>query len=474
MSKSTRNKIIIALVIIALLAFAVFYFWSRNNDKQTNDGGFSSGSGGGSQSQSVFESFLSLVGLKEKDKNSNGTTTDGTGNIFPSGNNSSNNDDTDTATDIDFGFSSSASDISQGSSSSSVFEAELPILRQISDSPVAGGISFKRNDFTIIRFVDRGTGHIFETNDRSLENTMISNTTIPKVPEAVWTQNGQTVVLRYLDENNGILSFSANILTATTSQDVSKNKKSAFLPSNIEQLSANPSGDKIFYLINDAEGSVGSVSEVNGSKKKIIFQSPIKEWLISWTNDKIITLVTKPSFNVPGHLFFLNVKTGVMDKIMTGVNGLTALVSDNAKNILYSESVGSSVKLKYRNLANGDDKDLSFKTLPEKCVWSKIEAFVAYCAVSTAIPNGEYPDGWYQGLISFTDSVWKVNAKTGSSELVFDIQKETGNDIDIMNPFLSDEDEYLFFMNRKDLTLWSLAVKKQLSAKNFSEDSDSF
>lgn len=461
MKKSTRNKIIIIVTIIAFLALVLFYFWSRNGTKNPNEG---------AQSQSIFESILSFVGLKEDNKNSNATTTDGTGDFFSS----ENNGDGDNDTDIDFGFSSSSSDDFQGSSSSFAFEAELPILRQISDSPVAGGISFKRNDFTIVRFVDRGTGHIFETNDQSLENTMISNTTIPKVPEAVWTPNGQTVALRYLDENDDILSFSANILTATTSQDISKNAKSAFLPSNIEQLSVNPSGDKIFYLINDADGSVGSVSEVNGLKKKIIFQSPIKEWLTSWTNDKTITLVAKPSFNVPGHLFFLNVKTGVTDKIMTGINGLTALVSDNAKNILYSESVGGSVKLKYRNLANNNDSDLSFKTLPEKCVWSRIEEFVTYCAVPLAIPSGEYPDGWYQGLVSFTDSVWKVDVKTGSSELVMDIQRETGNDIDIMNPFLSDGDDYLLFMNKKDLTLWSLAVKKQLFSKNLSENSDSF
>lgn len=451
MKKSTRNKIIIILAVISLLVFVLFYFWSQNGTKSPSDG---------SQNQSVFELVLSFVGLKESNKNSDATTTDGTGGFFSS----KNNGDGDDSTDIDFGFSSSSSE----------FEAELPILRRISDSPVAGGISFKRNDFTIIRFVDRGTGHIFETNDQSLENIMISNTTIPKVPEAVWTRNGQTVIFRYLDENNDILSFSANILTATTSQDVSKNAKSAFLPSSIEQLSANPTGDKIFYLINNVEGSVGSVSEVNGLKKKIIFQSPIKEWLTSWTNDKTITLVAKSSANVPGHMFFLNVKTGVTDKIMTGINGLTSLVSDNAKNILYSESVGGSIELKYRNIANGNDGDLSFKTLPEKCVWSRIEEFVAYCAVPEAIPSGEYPDIWYQGLMSFTDSVWKVNVKTGFSELVMDIQRETGNDIDIMNPFLSDDDDYLLFMNKKDLTFWSLAVKKQLSNKNLSGNSDSF
>lgn len=421
MNKSTKNKIIIsALIIITLLTSAFFYFW-RKYAKQTVP------------KQAVEDPSYP----------------------FPSANNigGANQD-----------FPPSAGDASQ---SSSVSEAELPILRQISNSPVAGGVSFKKNDFTVIRFVDRGTGHIYETNDRSLGNTTVSNTTIPKVPESVWSQNGQTVIMRYLNENNSILSFSANLITATTSQDISKNPKSVFLPSNIEQLSVSPSGDKILYLINDADGTIGSISNIDDSQKRWIFQSPIKEWLASWPESETITLATKPSSNAPGYLFFLNSKTGSTSKIISGVNGLTALINGTAKNILYSESVSGSFKLKYRNLINNDDKELSFKTLPEKCVWSRTEEFVAYCAVPKTIINGDYPDFWYQGLISFTDSVWKVDTKTDSSELVFDIQKETGNTIDIMNPFLSEDDEYLFFINKKDLTFWSLALKKQMNASPF-------
>jgi len=163
---------------------------------------------------------------------------------------------------------------------------------------------------------------------------------------------------------------------------------------------------------------------------------------------------------VAGYLFFLNEKTGDDSKILSGINGLTALVNKTAKNILYSESVDDSIRLHYYDLKNNLSKTLSFKTLPEKCVWSKIEELTIYCAVPKTIEDGEYPDSWYQGSMSFNDSVWKIDLKTSSSELVYNLQKESGKEFDIADPFLSGDDEYLFFTNKKDLTFWSLSLKK--------------
>ena len=152
---------------------------------------------------------------------------------------------------------------------------------------------------------------------------------------------------------------------------------------------------------------------------------------------------------------------------MSGINGLTSLVDGTAKNILYSESFDGSIRLNYYDLKSSLNKTLSFKTLPEKCVWSKTEEFVVYCAIPKTIESGEYPDSWYQGLISFNDSVWRVNIKTNSSELVFDFGKEGSNKFDVIDPFLSGDDEYLFFTNKKDLTFWSLSLKKQDRQNNF-------
>lgn len=417
MNQYSKNKIIIAIIIILILVSGLYYFW-RTKTKQITTG---------QTSENPSDSFpLGDIGGN------------GTGNTQ---------------------FSSSTQN---GSNQSAMGDdAGMPTLRQISDKPVAGGIAFKNGSSTIIRYVERGTGHIVETTDNSFEFVKISNTTIPKVPQVTWSPNGQSVVMRYMKEGTEIISsFSANIVKATTSQDVSKNPKSAFLPSDITQLSINPTGDKIFYLINNENGAEGVISNTDGSQKKQIFKSPATEWLTSWPNKETIVLTTKPSSNVAGYLFFLNQKTGESNKILSGINGLTALVSSTTKNILYSESADNSIKLKYYNLKTGDTGTFSFKTLPEKCVWSKVEEFIIYCAVPKTMSGSEYPDSWYQGLARFNDGIWKINVKNKLSELILDLQKENGNEFDITEPFLSDNDEYLFFINKKDLTLWSLSLKK--------------
>ena len=428
MNKSTKNKIIILLITVMLLTAGLFYFWNKYIKRGTP-----------------------------------GQTIENLDDSFPFGSGSSK----------DTQFPSSASN--RGEQGSIGDEAEMPILRQISDKPIAGGIAFNNGDATTIRYVERGTGHIVETTSDSFESNKVSNTTIPKVPQAIWSSGGQSVIMRYLKEGTeSIYSFSADIVKATTTQDVSKNPKSAFLPLNIAQMSINPSGDRIFYLTKDESGSIGAISNTDGSKKSRSFQFTITEWLASWPNKDIIVLATKPSSVAAGYLFFLNEKTGGSDKILSGINGLTALVSSTTKNILYSESADGSIKLNYYNLKNNQNKTLSFKTLPEKCVWSKIEELTVYCAVPKTIEDGEYPDSWYQGFMSFNDNIWKIDLKTNSSELVYNLQKESGEEFDIVDPFLSDNDEYLLFTNKKDLTFWSLSLKKQQLNKNQSKNSGYF
>lgn len=411
----SKNKILILILTTLILATGLFYFWikyikktapARTSDTTTDIFPFDSGAGQGSQ------------------------------------------------------FSSSAP---YGDNQSSFGDSvDMPTLRQISDKPTAGGVAFNNGSTTIIRYVERGTGHIIETTTESFESRKISNTTIPKVSQAIWSPGGQSVIMRYTkDGSDNIFSFSADIVKATTTQDVSKNSKSVFLPSNITQVSVNPSGDTIFYLTKDSGGATGYISNINDSKKSQIFKSPITEWLVSWTNKEIISLATKPSYTATGYLFFLNKKTGVNNKILGGINGLTALVSSTTKNILYSESDDDLIKLHSYNLKNNKNNTLSFKTLPEKCVWSKIEEFIVYCAVPQTLIRGEYPDDWYQGLISFNDTLWKINLKTNSSEPIYNPKKESDKEFDIVDSFLSDNDDYLFFINKKDLTFWSLSIKKQ-------------
>ncbi|HVY54354.1 MAG TPA: hypothetical protein VHC46_01210, partial [Thermodesulfobacteriota bacterium] len=104
-------------------------------------------------------------------------------------------------------------------------------LRRISTVPTAGAVAFDVGSSTIIRYVERATGHVIETGSDSSSSDQISNITIPKIREALWATNGQNVVLRYLKDNEGtIRTFLGRISTTT------KTIEGTFLADDIENI----------------------------------------------------------------------------------------------------------------------------------------------------------------------------------------------------------------------------------------------
>ena len=69
---------------------------------------------------------------------------------------------------------------------------------------------------------------------------------------------------------------------------------------------------------------------------------------------------------------------------------------------------------------------LGLKTLPEKCIFNKFGSAL-YCAVPKQVPAEEYPDSWYQGVVSFDDNgtadikrIEGNNSPTRSSNSVYE------------------------------------------------------
>jgi hypothetical protein len=95
--------------------------------------------------------------------------------------------------------------------------------------------------------------------------------------------------------------------------------------------------------------------------------------------------------------------------------------------------------------------EFSLKTLPEKCIWSEVDVNKIYCAVPKNLPTANYPDDWYKGLVSFDDNLWQIDTLTGETTLLLN---QFG--FDIINIFKTKNEDFLFFQNKKDGTLWSL------------------
>jgi len=340
-----------------------------------------------------------------------------------------------------------------------------PKLRQISNSSTAGAIVFKSDLNTdnatttysyTVRYMDRATGHIYETSVDEISPKRISNTTIPKVYEVFFEEKGESLVLRYLNDNKEIESYYADIIKEENKEEGFL--EGLFLQKDIYEISVSFDKNRVFYLSKTKNGVTGIKSDFDGKNKTQIFNFTFTEWLTQWANDKYIYITTKPTQSVEGYMYSLGVKNGTMEKIFGGINGLTTLASNSGDTVLYSESSNSGFLTGVYGVESKGFERISLTTLPEKCVWSN-DNITVYCGVPVDFSRGEYPDEWYQGLVSFTDSMWKINTETGAFDFLIDPFEKNDVKIDAIKLFLSEDEKYLFFTNKKDMTLWVLNLE---------------
>jgi len=344
-------------------------------------------------------------------------------------------------------------------------DEDIPAYRKISFNPVAGAVWIPDTNSTtssgIVRYSERATGHIFDANLDSETQRRISNTTVPKLYEVVWNNEGSAFVARYLapDQIDTIESF-LGILTFENPTSTEATLEGRFLPTNTIAVDTSPNGSEVFYLRNtSSEGSRGIIEPIDRPQKtRIVFNSEFKEWLVEWVANSHIAFTTKPSGSVGGHMYLFNTAQETFDRILGDVVGLTTKVHRDTNRVLFSESEGRDVELFILNRANSTRESLPNETFADKCVWSVVDTVIVYCAVPDQIPQGIYPDDWYQGKVSFNDSIWKINTETLGGELILTPRSYQEPPIDAINLFLSSNDSHLFFTNKKDSSLWSLEL----------------
>ncbi len=334
-------------------------------------------------------------------------------------------------------------------------------LFQVYKNPTSGSVFFvNKSGQEALRFVDRGNGNVYEyvPASNSGESVRITNTTVPKIQEALWSAAGSAVLFRYLDgDTDHIATFDAKIVaTSTGSLGMITG---TFLASDILQAAANPKGDKLFSFFEKkgGAGSYGVLSNFDGSGKKQVFDSPVALWNVSWPKENILAFTTKPTYKDDGFLFFFNPTTSSFDKILGGLPGLSALANQATDRIAYSMTNNGSFYLDIYDVKNKATKDIRISTLADKCAWDPTDSTVLYCAIPQTIPNANYPDSWYDGTVSFSDSLWRINTDADEAERVYQTSESDGR-IDAMNLAISPSGQYVSFINKNDLSFWLLSL----------------
>ena len=334
-------------------------------------------------------------------------------------------------------------------------------IRMLSQIPVAGFGLSETSSTTGVRYLERASGNVYEIGPEEAKARRITNTTIPRIYEALFTLNGGGVIIRYLrDDNKTIETYSASIPVIAQSPgqtgDQAKELKGIFFPQNIPTISVSPDGKKIFYIVGFGGGSLGFVSDPLNGNRQQIFNSPLAEWLSSWQQEKTITLSTKPSGGIPGYSFSLTPATKAFEKVAHGP-GITTRLSPNGNLMLFGDAGETGITLAVYDIKNEKIISLGVRTLPEKCDWATDSSKI-YCAVPINIPLIKLPDAWYQGQFFFSDRIWLINPTDGASAMLFDLAQETGKRIDAINLLVSKNESNLFFINKADQSLWSIKL----------------
>ena len=334
----------------------------------------------------------------------------------------------------------------------------LPRLYQLHKIPVSGVTFYETGKNETLaqnaRYIERSLGHIYQTSVATYKESRLTNETHPRVIEALWGNNGQSLVLRSLDQGLEE-SITSTLLDITDpSKPVEHN-----LPDSIPFMATSEDGSNtLFYLENGYNLAVGSIASLQGKDSTKVFRSSFTEWLPQFPNKNLVTLTTRPSAKIPGYLFFLNPSTKTVQKILTNVTGLTTLTNGDGKLVAYSETNDGAPKLSVYNVSQKDSSALPFWTLSEKCVWGKANNKVIYCAVPKNSQDVDFPDAWYQGAVVFSDEIWKFNTETGLSTRLLSLEDPETPRLDMQNLTISSDDAYILFMNKITGTPWIFRI----------------
>jgi hypothetical protein len=423
---------IIAIVIIAILGIAAYFLFYLNRPAPAGNSGANQSGG----SFNPFGSNGSGANNGTGSQNTNGT----------SGNNT-------------------------GSNVNNAQTFQWPKIREIWQTPIGGFIASSTASSTFVRFVDRGTGFIYDMNVASATPVQISNTTVPLVYQSYWGSNAMSGIFRYIKEgSDDITNFYVKLnrtavpvtsASATPVQNAFSQTpfalRGSYFPGNIIDAAISPKGTQIFTIESVDGNGVGFISNLDGSASTQIFSTPLTQVRAYWPTAGTVMMATKASANSEGYLYSINVKTGAKSEILGSESGLSVLPNSTGQFVAYSDlsSSGSLVTSLY-NVKTGSSQDLPFVTLADKCVWSRVNPLDLFCAVPAQIPTGTYPDDWYKGTDSPTDKLLEIDTDTGTVHQISDLIQDAKTSIDAESLSLDPHERYLYFINKKDLSLWSV------------------
>lgn len=331
--------------------------------------------------------------------------------------------------------------------------------------PTAGyRIDKKNSGDWEVRVVEQGQGSRYIISVNPYSNTRVATGEITKVKSAEIFANG-SVLLLYESESGESIVRSAFVQFIPNEN----NSQIQTFEDNIRVATNNK--NLLFFTKKIGDSLTGLVVDINNpSNTKVVWESGFSSWIPRWGRNSLISIQTPTSKIARGYIYlldpdgklptnrFLNLKSG----------GGAFIDTESGYFVLHSIEEDDFVGKTIITNQAGTEKINIPTTLPEKC-----DGFnaVFICAVPDSVPSETlsgyqtiFPDSWYQGDLTLSDSILLIDAETGKKEILLSsLQKDfkdlTENSaIDAINLKISDDGKLLFFINKLDGSLWVLRI----------------
>ncbi|MBU0749890.1 hypothetical protein KKH15_00010 [Patescibacteria group bacterium] len=322
------------------------------------------------------------------------------------------------------------------------FGIKIPIEEAVSENTGSTTPEVVYRDDTEIRYIERASGNVysFVLHDRTL--TRLGNRTLPGIQRAAWVADGTRAFVQYLNTDTAIDTVETYSLPANGDGGY-------FLEEGLDQIDVL--GSTLVTLLSNASGSVATTAEIDGSAPRTLFSTPLSSIQLHLSSGSYVA-ATKASSALDGYAFLVSPTSGAFTRILGPLRGLSVLPSPTGTKILYSYVSQGAVRMSLFDTATRSSIVLPLSTLSEKCAWSSDEAFI-YCAIPSSF-TGTLPDDWYQGAVSTSDRLWRIDLTARLATLLIDPAEAAEVSIDAVGVTVDANSDSVTFTNRKDGSLW--------------------
>jgi hypothetical protein len=233
------------------------------------------------------------------------------------------------------------------------------------------------------------------------------------------------------------------------------------LKAEMGRLAWDNLGGKISYQYTDPVTGSRSLNIANpdGSEwKKLADLGVDDSFLASVPQSSLVSFWNRPTASSLAPLETVSI-AGEKRTFFSGVFGGDYSWSPDGDRLLISGSDSPNGEgFSLRVMQNGGEaRSLSLPTIITKTVWSKNDRVVYYALPGGLPENTLLPDDYFSKPLSTKDTFWKVDVTTGKKSRLIELKAGTRS-FDSSELFLSEEEEFLFFIDRTDKRLYRIEL----------------